>query len=172
MVFLPTTIDGVWIVDPEPREDERGLFARVWCEETFAAKGLDSRLVQANTAFSRRQGTLRGLHYQAGAAAEAKLVRCTQGALYDVALDLRPDSPTRHAWVGVELSAANRRMLYIPRGCAHGYQTLGDGVELWYGTTHAYVPAAATGVRFDDPAFGIDWPEPVSVISPADAAWK
>lgn len=171
MLFLPTLIEGVWIVEPEPRTDHRGLFARVWCEEELAAKGLETRLVQANTAFSHRQGTLRGMHYQTGDAAEAKLVRSTQGSVYDVALDLRPSSPTLHTWVGVELSASNRRMLYIPQGCAHGYQTLEDGAELWYGTTHAYSPAAATGVRFDDPVFGIEWPQPVSVISEADANW-
>lgn len=171
MRFLPTRLAGVWIVEPEPRVDDRGLFARVWCEEEFAAQGLDRRFVQANTALSTRRGTLRGMHFQTGDAAEVKLVRCTQGALFDVALDLRPDSPTYRGWVGVELSAATRRMLYIPRGCAHGYQTLQDDTELWYATTHAYAPAAAGGVRFDDPAFGIAWPEPVSIISPADAAW-
>lgn len=171
MLFHPTAISGVWIVEPEPRLDARGLFARVWCDEEFAARGLATRLLQANTAFSHRKGTLRGLHYQQAPAAEAKLVRCTQGALFDVALDLRPGSATYRHWVGVELTAANRRMLYIPEGCAHGYQTLTDNAELWYGTTHAYAPALASGVRFDDPAFNITWPEPVSVISDADAAW-
>jgi dTDP-4-dehydrorhamnose 3,5-epimerase len=171
MVFLPTEIDGVWIVDAEPRTDARGVFARVWCEEEFAARGLETRLVQANTAFNHRRGTVRGMHYQHAPADEVKLVRCTQGALFDVALDLRPGSPTYRRWVGAELSAGNRRMLYIPRGCAHGYQTLQDGTELWYGTSHAYVPSAATGVRHDDPAFGITWPEPVSIISDADAGW-
>jgi dTDP-4-dehydrorhamnose 3,5-epimerase len=171
MRFLQTAIDDVWIVEPEPRADHRGLFARVWCEDELAARGLESRLVQANTAFSIRKGTLRGMQYQTAPAAEAKVIRCTQGAVYDVALDLRPDSRTFRAWVAVELSAADRRMLYIPPGCAHGYQTLEDGTELWYGTTHTYAPAHATGVRFDDPAFGITWPEPVSVISDADAAW-
>lgn len=171
MRFLPTAIDDVWIVEPEPRADHRGLFARVWCEEELAAKGLETRLVQANTAFSDRKGTLRGMHYQAGDAAEVKVVRCTQGAVYDVALDLRPTSRTFRSWVGVELSAANRRMLYIPKGCAHGYQTLEHASELWYGTTHKYAPTLAAGVRFDDPAFGITWPEPVSAISDQDAAW-
>jgi len=171
MRFLPTAIDDVWIVEPEPRADHRGLFARVWCEDEFAAKGLETRMVQANTAFSDRKGTLRGMHYQTGDAAEMKLVRCTQGMVYDVALDLRPSSRTFRSWVGVELSAANRRMLYVPKGCAHGYQTLEPATELWYGTTHAYAPALATGVRFDDPAFTIVWPEPVSAISDADAAW-
>lgn len=171
MLFLPTEIDGVWIIEAEPRSDTRGVFARVWCEEEFAARGLDTRLAQANTAFNHRRGTLRGMHYQQAPAAEVKLVRCTQGALFDVALDLRTDSPTYHRWVGVELSAANRRMLYIPRGCAHGYQTREDGTELWYGASHPYTASAATGVRHDDPAFGITWPEPVSVISDADAGW-
>lgn len=171
MRFLPTAIDDVWIVEPEPRADHRGLFARVWCDDEFAAQGLETRLVQANTAFSDRRGTLRGMHYQRDVAAEVKLVRCTQGAVYDVALDVRPSSRTYRSWVGVELSAANRRMLYIPKGCAHGYQTLVDATELWYGTTHVYAPALAAGVRFDDPAFGITWPEPVSAISDADAAW-
>lgn len=171
MRFLPTAIGDVWMVEPEAREDHRGLFARVWCEEEFAAHGLATHFVQANTALSLRSGTLRGMHLQTGTAAEVKLVRCTQGALFDVALDLRPESPTFRQWTGVELSAANRRMLYIPKGCAHGYQTQADHAELWYGTTHAYAPAEATGVRFDDPAFGIQWPQPVSVISDADAAW-
>jgi len=171
MRFLPTEIDGVWIIEPEAREDHRGLFARVWCEEEFAAHGLATRFVQANTALSLRRGTLRGMHFQTGAAAEVKLVRCTQGALFDVALDMRPDSPTFRRWTGVDLSADDRRMLYIPAGCAHGYQTLTDNAELWYGTTHAYAPASATGVRYDDPAFAIAWPEAVTVISDADAAW-
>jgi dTDP-4-dehydrorhamnose 3,5-epimerase len=171
MRFLPTAIDDVWIVEPEPRADHRGVFARVWCEDEFAAKGLETRLVQANTAFSDRKGTLRGMHYQTGDAAEVKLVRCTQGTVFDVALDLRPSSRTFRTWVSVELSADNRRMLYIPKGCAHGYQTLEDGAELWYGTTHTYAPALATGVRYDDPAFGIVWPEAVSAISDQDASW-
>jgi dTDP-4-dehydrorhamnose 3,5-epimerase len=171
MRFLPTAIDDVWIVEPEPRADHRGLFARVWCDDEFAAHGLETRFVQANTAFSERKGTLRGMHLQTGDAAEVKLVRCTQGTVYDVALDLRPSSRTYRSWVGVELSAENRRMLYIPKGCAHGYQTLEPATELWYGTSYTYAPALATGVRFDDPAFGITWPEPVSAISDQDSNW-
>ena len=171
MKFTETAIPGAWIVEPERRTDARGFFARVFCVDEFAAHGLETGLVQANTGVSLRRGTLRGMHYQRGEAAEAKVVRCTQGRVFDVVLDLRPDSPAFRRWVGVELSAENEQMLYVPRGCAHGYQTLTDDAELWYGATARYTPSAATGVRHDDPAFGINWPLDVTVISDADAAW-
>jgi dTDP-4-dehydrorhamnose 3,5-epimerase len=169
--FAETAIRGAWIIEPEPKIDHRGFFARVFCVDEFQAHGLESDMVQANTALSHRKGTVRGLHFQRGSSAEAKLVRCSRGAVHDVVLDLRSESPTFKRWVAVELSADNRTMLYIPRGCAHGYQTLTDDAELWYAATERFAPTAASGVRFDDPAFGITWPLPVSSISDADAGW-
>ena len=160
MIFLTTPIDGAWVVTPEPIEDQRGLFARTFCTEEFAARGLDTRVAQCNTSFNDRAGTLRGLHYQAEPDGEAKLVRCTQGAIYDVAVDLRPGSPTFRKWFGVELSAANRHAFFIPEGCAHGFQTLQDASEVLYQMSTPYVPGAGRGVRWDDPGFGISWPEP------------
>jgi dTDP-4-dehydrorhamnose 3,5-epimerase len=171
MIFTPTELEAAFILDVEPREDDRGFFARVFCVDELAAHGLATEFVQANAGVSTRAGTLRGMHFQRAPHAEAKLVRCTAGAVYDVAVDLRPGSPTRGRWVGVELTAANHRQLYVPEGFAHGYQTLADDTELVYATTHPYAPEAATGVRFDDPAFGIAWPLPVTSISDADTSW-
>jgi dTDP-4-dehydrorhamnose 3,5-epimerase len=171
MKFTAMSITGAWRIDLEPRTDHRGFFARVFCVDEFAAHNLDTDFLQANTARSIQRGTLRGVHYQRGADAEVKLVRCTQGVVYDVLVDLRPSSPTFRRWAALELSADSGTMLYIPRGCAHGYQTLTDNAELWYGTTARFAPAAATGVRYDDAAFAIDWPLPVSIISDADAKW-
>jgi len=171
MIFTATELEGVFVLDIEAREDDRGFFARVFCVDELAAHGLATEFVQSNAGVSTRAGTLRGMHFQRAPHAEVKLVRCTAGAVYDVAVDLRPGSPTRRRWVGVELTADNRRQLYVPEGFAHGYQTLAADTELVYATTHRYAPDAATGVRFDDPAFGIGWPLPVTSISDADTSW-
>jgi dTDP-4-dehydrorhamnose 3,5-epimerase len=171
MKFSPTTIAGAWIVDLERRGDERGYFARAWCQREAAAHGLDTNLAQINISANARRGTLRGLHFQAIPRAEAKVVSCTRGAILDVMLDLRPDSPSYLQWQGVELSGDNRRMLYIPPGCAHGFQSLTDNAELLYFMSEFYSPEHGRGVRYDDPAFAIDWPLPVSEISPADRTW-
>jgi dTDP-4-dehydrorhamnose 3,5-epimerase len=171
MKFQTTDIPGVLVVEPERYRDERGYFARTWCRDEIAAQGMDPTVAQMNTGFSHRAGTLRGMHFQRDSHAEIKFVRCTRGALYDVALDLRPDSPTYRRWFGVELTAENGTMLWIPEGCAHGYQTLVDDSELLYLTSKSYAPDRAAGARYDDPAFGIDWPLEVSVISNADRAW-
>lgn len=171
MKFSPGSVAGAWLIEIEPRADERGYFARAWCEREFEAHGLCTRIAQANTAFSRRRGTLRGLHYQEAPHAEVKVVRCTRGAVYDVVVDLRPGSPTHCRWMAAELTAQNGRMLYAPEGCAHGYLTLTDDTELLYLTSDVYAPAAAKGVRYDDAAFGIAWPGGVEVISGQDTSW-
>lgn len=159
MVFLATKLPGVQVVEAEKLEDERGFFARTFCRQEFEAHGLDTRVSQCSISFNKKKGTLRGMHYQAAPHAESKLVRCTAGAIYDVAVDLRPDSPTFKQWQGVELSAQNRRALYIPAGCAHGFQTLADDTEVYYQISEFYHSESARGVRWNDPAFGIDWPE-------------
>jgi dTDP-4-dehydrorhamnose 3,5-epimerase len=172
MIFAETDLRGAYLVDLEHREDDRGFFARAWCATEFAAHGLSTRLVQANISFNTRPGTLRGMHYQVEPHAEAKLVRCTRGAIYDVIIDLRPDSPTYKRWVGVELTAENRRALYVPEGFAHGYQTLVAGTETFYQVSEFYAPEAERGVRWDDPAFGIEWPDPGNaILSDKDACW-
>jgi dTDP-4-dehydrorhamnose 3,5-epimerase len=171
VIFTETGIEGAYVVDIEPREDDRGFFARAWCRREFEDAGLNADLVQINLARSYRMGTLRGMHYQGAPHAEVKLARCTRGAIYDVAVDLRPESPTFRRWFGLELTADNHRMLYVPEGFAHGYQTLTDDAEMCYQTSQFYDSASAGGVRYDDPAFGIDWPLPVSVISEADRSW-
>jgi dTDP-4-dehydrorhamnose 3,5-epimerase len=172
MIFTPTRLEPAHIVDFEKREDDRGFFARAWCQQEFEAAGLETRLVQCNVSFNKRAGTLRGMHYQLAPHAEVKVVRCTRGAIYDVIIDLRPTSPTYKQWLGVELSAANGRALYVPEGFAHGYQTLEDDTETLYQVSEFYAPEAERGLRWNDPAFGIDWPngEP-RVISPKDASW-
>ena len=159
MNFRAADVDGVWLIEPERHEDERGFFARTFCRREFREHGLTAEVVQANTSFNRRKGTLRGMHYQAAPHEEAKLVRCTRGAVYDVIVDLRPGSPTFRSWVSVELTAGNDTMLFVPQGFAHGYQTLEDDTETWYLITAYYEPSAGRGVRWDDPAFGIEWPE-------------
>lgn len=171
MKFAPGRIAGSYVIDLEKRADDRGWFARAWCERELAAQGLSTRISQVNVGVSLMAGTLRGLHYQLAPHAEVKLVRCSRGAVFDVAVDLRPDSPTFRGWHGCELSGESGRMLYVPEGCAHGYLTLTDDAELMYFTSRPYAPDAARGVRYDDPAFSIDWPAPVSTISPADASW-
>jgi dTDP-4-dehydrorhamnose 3,5-epimerase len=171
MIFTPTALPDAFVVEPERREDHRGFFARLWCQREFEEHGLTARVVQVNVGFTGRQGGVRGMHFQLPPKQEVKVVRCTMGALYDVIVDLRPDSPTYRQWIGVELSAHNHRMLYVPAGCAHGYQTLTDDTEMYYQTSAAYAPELARGVRYDDPAFAIAWPLPVTSISDADRAW-
>jgi len=168
MIFVETELSGALVIEPEPREDERGFFCVTWHAEEFARRGLDARLAQSSVSYNRRKGTLRGMHYQRAPHEQAKLVRCTRGAVYDVIVDLRPDSPTFARWVGAELTAANRRALYVPAGCAHGFQTLEDDSELTYQITTPHRPEAEAGVRWDDPAFGIVWPLEVSIIAPRD----
>jgi dTDP-4-dehydrorhamnose 3,5-epimerase len=162
---------GAWVVDPAPHQDERGRFMRAWCAREFAQEGVEFTPVQANMGWSAQRGTLRGMHYQEAPALEAKLVRCTRGRIFDVVLDLRLSSSTYRQWYGVELSPENGRMLYVPEGCAHGYQTLEDGTEMFYMTSAYYTPAAVRGVRFDDPAFAIAWPLAATVVSEQDRNW-
>lgn len=171
MHFTKTGVLGAMVIDPAPHADTRGRFMRAWCLREFADQGIVFNPVQANMGFSTKRGTLRGMHFQASPASEAKLVRCTRGTMFEVVLDLRPDSPTYRAWHGVELSGDNGRMLYFPEGCAHGYQTLEADTEMLYMTSAFYAPAAVRGARFDDPAFGIAWPLAVSDISEQDRNW-
>ncbi len=171
MIFVPTHIHGVYGIDPEPLGDERGFFARSWCQREFAEHGLNPRLVQCNVSFNLRKGTLRGIHYQEAPNEEAKLVRCTRGAIYDVVLDLRQDSPTFGQHFGEFLSADDHRMLYVPEGCGHGFLTLEDATEVFYQMSEYYAPHAARGIRWDDPAFGIDWPGEVNVVSERDRTY-
>ena len=171
MIFHPTDVAEVWVVEPERHEDGRGFFARTWDSETFAERGLRDVVVQASISFNRRRGTLRGMHYQAAPHEEAKLVRCTAGRIFDVAVDLRPTSATFRRWVGVELSAESRKALYVPEGCAHGFLTLEDDCEIAYQMSSPYVPDDARGVRFDDPAFAIVWPGEITVINERDRSY-
>lgn len=171
MRYTSTAVDGVLVVDLEPHRDVRGLFARTFDATEFTAHGLDVHVAQANVSFNHRAGTVRGLHRQVPPHAEGKLVRCTAGAVVDVAVDVRPDSPTYGRHVMVELSARNRTALFVPAYVAHGYQTLEDASEVVYQVSGPYVPGAEQGFRYDDEAFAISWPLPVSVISGKDAAW-
>ena len=171
MIFKETKLKGAFIIDMEPIEDERGFFARSWCREEFEAHGLNPQLAQCNISFNKRKGTLRGMHYQKPPHEEAKLVRCTMGAIFDVIIDLRPGSSTCNQWLGTELTAKNRRMLYIPEGCAHGFLTLEDATEVFYQMSTHYVPDSASGVRWDDPAFNINWPEQPQMISQRDQSY-
>jgi dTDP-4-dehydrorhamnose 3,5-epimerase len=171
MIFRETAIEAVWVIEPERYDDERGFFARTWDTLEFAAQGLTGKHVQSSISFNRRQGTLRGLHYQAPPREETKLVRCTAGAVFDVAVDLRPDSATYCTWVGVELSEENRLAIYVPEGCAHGFLTLADETEIEYQMSEFHAPDASRGVRFDDAAFGIAWPEDVVVINERDRTY-
>lgn len=168
MIFTELALKGVCLIEPKRREDERGFFARTFCVEEFFAHGLDPAVAQCNVSYNRRRGTLRGLHYQAPPYAEVKLVRCTAGAAFDVVVDIRPSSPTFKRWLGVELSARNRKMLYIPEGFAHGFQTLDDHTELFYQMSKVYVPEAARGIRWDDPSLAIVWPLSVTIVSDCD----
>lgn len=171
MRFRPTDVFGAILIDPDLHRDDRGRFMRVWCAREFAEFRIDFTPVQANMGFSARKGTLRGMHFQEAPALEAKLVRCTRGAIFDVVLDLRTVSPSYGKWYGTELSAINGRMLYVPEHCAHGYQTLEEDTEMYYMTSGFYAPTAVRGVRFNDPAFGIQWPLAASVVSEQDRNW-
>ena len=168
MKFIETELRGAFLIDPERLEDERGFFARTWCRKEFEQYGLNVDWVQCNISYNTRKGTLRGLHYQAAPFAEAKLVRCTMGAIYDVILDLRPDSDTYRQWISAELSAENRKMIYIPQGFAHGFQTLVDHTEVFYQMNAFYAPEYARAVRWNDPQFNIHWPEAERTISEKD----
>lgn len=172
MIFAPASIPGVFVVDLERIADERGFFARGFCAEEFAARGLCAAFTQANISMNRHRATLRGMHYQAEPKPEPKLVRCTRGAIFDVAVDLRAGEATHCRWVGVELSADNGRALYIPPGCAHGFITLCDDSEVFYLMGAAYDPTLARGVRWDDPAFAIAWPISPAVISDRDSTYR
>jgi dTDP-4-dehydrorhamnose 3,5-epimerase len=172
MIFTPLELEGAYLIDPEPHADERGSFARVFCAETFAAHGLVDRFVQTSVSHNARRGVLRGLHFQTAPHQETKLIRCVAGEAFDVIVDLRPGSPTFRKWASFEISAQNRRMVYAPQGFAHGFLTLTEGTELEYQITPAYAAGSACGVRWNDPAFAIDWPEPPDlIISERDAAW-
>lgn len=171
VLFTETKLAGAYIIDAERIADERGFFARTWAVDEFADHNLETRLVQCNISYNARAGTLRGMHYQAEPYAEVKLVRCTMGAIYDVIIDLRPESSTFKQWVAVELSAENRRMLYIPEGFAHGFQTLADNSEVFYQMSTFYHPDSARGVRWNDPALGIAWPLPLGMIAQRDATY-
>lgn len=171
MRFTETDLAGVWVIDPDLHEDDRGRFMRAWCAREFLEHGLDFLPVQANMGFSVSKGTVRGMHYQEAPALEAKLVRCTRGAIYDVVLDLRPESPSYGEWYGAGLSAENGRMLYVPEHCAHGYQTLDEYTETYYMTSGFYTPSSVCGVRFDDPVFSIQWPLVAKVVSEQDRNW-
>ena len=169
MRFTPTGLDGLVVVDIDPHMDDRGFFARTFCAELFAAAGLPTTFVQCNTSFNRLSGTLRGLHYQDSPHPEGKLVRCTRGSAFDVAVDIRAESPTFRRWFGIELSAANGRALWIPPGFAHGFATLTDETELFYQITAFYHQDLSRGLRWNDPAFAIDWPVREPIVSPRDA---
>jgi dTDP-4-dehydrorhamnose 3,5-epimerase len=171
MRFMETDIVGAMVIDPSPHQDERGRFLRAWCVREFADHGLDFLPVQANFGFSKKRGTVRGMHFQQAPAIEAKLVRCTRGAMFDAVVDLRPESSSYGEWYGVVLSAENAQMLYVPGNCAHGYQTLEECTEMYYMTSAFYTPGAVRGVRFDDPAFHIEWPLPAIAVSEQDRSW-
>ena len=168
MVFVESVLRGAFVIDPEPSEDTRGLFARTWCEREFRAHRLEIRIAQCSTSFNKRKGTLRGLHYQVPPAEETKIVRCTRGSLYDVIVDLRPDSATFLGHIGVVLTADNRRMVYVPTGFAHGFQTLADDTEIFYQISEFCAPEYGRGVRWDDRLFGISWPDAERTIIERD----
>jgi len=171
MIFTSTALRGAFIIDLDPRSDHRGFFARTFCVEEFRQHGLKTDVVQCNLSFNFKKGVFRGMHYQAVPATETKLVRCTRGAIYDVIIDLRSDSPTYKQHIGLVLSAENRRALYVPEMFAHGYQTLAEDTEVVYQVSEYYNPAAERGVLYNDPAFAIQWPEPVTEISDKDSRW-
>ena len=172
MIFRETPLKGAFVIELEERPDERGFFARSFCMREFEAHGLRGVVAQCNLSYNHRAGTLRGMHYQVPPAAETKLVRCTQGAIYDAIIDLRPDSETYLQSFGLELSADNRKALYVPELFAHGYQALTDGAEVTYQVSEFYTPGMERGLRYDDPAFKLAWPLPVTVISDKDASWS
>ncbi|MBS0603530.1 MAG: dTDP-4-dehydrorhamnose 3,5-epimerase [Verrucomicrobia bacterium] len=172
MKFQPLSLTGAYLIEPEPIADERGCFARIFCRQQFQDKGLNPNLEQCSISFNHRKGTLRGMHFQKAPHAESKLVRCTKGVIYDVIIDLRVDSPTYKKWEAILLSAENRSMLYVPEGFAHGFQTLVDNTEVFYQISSPFVPECASGVRWNDPAFKIAWPEEVTVISAKDQRYE
>ena len=172
MRFRETELAGAYVVEPERLQDERGFFARTFCAKEFRDRGLDPCIAQCNVSFNHRRGTWRGMHYQVAPFQEAKLVRCTAGAIWDVIVDLRPESPTYKGHIGIQLSAENRRMLYVPKRFAHGFQTLQDSTEIFYQMSEFYAPGSARGFRWDDPAFAISLPLQISVISERDAAYS
>jgi dTDP-4-dehydrorhamnose 3,5-epimerase len=172
MEFTETPIADVWIVAPDVFEDARGAFVRAWMPDEFAARGLDTRIAQGSLAMTHRKGSIRGMHYQAAPFEEAKVIRAVRGGIFDVAVDLRPDSPTYLKWTGATLTAENRRVMYVPPGCAHGYQTLEDDTEVFYFVSAPYAPGHQRGARWNDPAFGIVWPlGPPTSINERDAAY-
>jgi dTDP-4-dehydrorhamnose 3,5-epimerase len=171
MIFTETKLKGAFVIEPEKLEDERGFFARTRCQREFAQHGLNPCIAQCNISFNPKRGTLRGMHYQIAPHAEVKTVRCTRGAIYDVIVDLRLDSPTFTQWAALELNAENRRILYVPEGFAHGFQTLEDATEVFYEISVSYAPEYARGVRWDDPAFGIQWPPAGRRISTRDRTY-
>lgn len=171
MIFTELDLPGAYVIDLEPHRDERGFFARTWCRREFWDHGLETRIAQCNLSYNRRRGTLRGMHYQAPPHGEAKLVRCVRGALLDVIVDLRPESDTYGSHEAVELSAENRRALYVPRGFAHGFQALEDDTEILYQMSEFHAPEHARGYRYDDPAFGIEWPVEPPVVKDRDLEW-
>ena len=168
MIFQPSPLAGAYIIDLQPIEDHRGFFARAWCQQEFQQHGLESRLVQCNLSYNQTSGTVRGMHYQIAPHKETKVVRCVRGRIFDVIIDLRRDSPTYLHWFGIELSAENRRMLYVPEGFAHGYQTLEPDAEVFYQVSEFYHPGSEQGIRWDDPAIAVDWPLEPTVISEKD----
>lgn len=170
MIFTPTILTGSYIIEPEPRADERGWFARYYCKEEFNSIGHSAEWVQMNHSFTKTKGTIRGMHYQVRPYSEIKMLRCISGAVYDVIIDLREGSPTFLQWTGIELSSSNKKMLYIPAGFAHGFQTLEENTELIYHHSAFYTPGAEGGVRYNDPLIGINWPLPLAVISERDAS--
>jgi dTDP-4-dehydrorhamnose 3,5-epimerase len=171
MIFTDTPLAGAKLIELEQRSDDRGFFARLWCRHEFEANGVPTALAQVNNSFSRERGTLRGMHYQVAPRGEAKLLRCIRGSVYDVIVDLRPESPTYKRWFGAMLTAANRAMLYVPEGFAHGYLALEDDSEVIYFVSEFYSPEHERGVRHDDPAFGIEWPIEAAVVSDKDRSW-
>ncbi len=171
MIFDATSLEGARLILIEPHSDARGFFARLWCQREIEAAGLVARIAQESLSFNAARGTLRGMHFQRPPHEEVKIVRVVRGAVFDVIIDLREGSPSYLKWEGFELSAENRRALYVPVGFAHGFQTLTDDAEILYQISEFYAPQASAGCRYDDPAFGIDWPLPVSVISEQDRSW-
>lgn len=171
MIFTETKLAGAFIIELEKLEDERGFFALSWSESEFAARGLEPRVVQCNVSFNRQKGTLRGMHYQRAPHAQAKLVRCSRGAIFDVIIDLRSESPTFKQWVSAELTGDNHLALYVPKGFAHGFQTLSDATEILYHISDSFVPASEAGVRWDDPAFNIQWPDDRRIMNARDAGY-
>ncbi|MCK8465074.1 dTDP-4-dehydrorhamnose 3,5-epimerase [Aliiroseovarius sp. S1339] len=171
MKFKETPLKGAFVIDLEEIADDRGHFARAFCAEEFEAHGLKPSIAQINLSFNEKKGTIRGLHYQEAPAAEAKFLRCISGAIYDVIVDLRPDSPTYRQHFGIELSAENRTAIYVPEMFAHGYLALTDGAQAYYSASEFYTPGVEGGLRYDDPALAIDWPIPVTIVSEKDAQW-